>query len=259
MKKLVVILLFIGCISPAFAQWEGIAKVGAEAAGRGAELTAAVTRKAAAAVQEAQASAFRLVRLINMPKEPLLRVQLPQTVISADDQIISARVLNGADFSEGIFPQDDLIHLPLTLNDAQPALYRGLGLKIADIKDILTKGMGLNKSYYQKLFFSSEAEEAVFYADKEEVLIPVVVKVNVTPESQLWPSLRLRANNTYTISQEIPARFISDMVAFLEVNGEGAWYKAVLVDGELTFVPAPTRLFETRDLIVHRFRVPREW
>ena len=202
---------------------------------------------------------FRLVRLINMPEEPLLRVQLPQTVIPADNQILSARVVNGADFSESIFPQDDLIHLPLTLNDAQPALYRGLGLRIADIKDILTKGMGLDKSYYQRLFFSSEAKEAVFHADKEKVLIPVVVKVNVTPESQLWLSLRLCTNNTYAILQEIPARFISDVVAFFEVNGKGAWYKAVLVDGELTFIPAPTRLFERGDLIVHWFHVARSW
>lgn len=256
MRKILLLTLLIGLfVPPAFAQADKVIK-GAEAIGRGAEVAADITRKVIAA-QEAQASAFRLVRIINMPDEPLVRVQLPQSVTPAANQILSARVLNGADFSEFLFPKDDLIHLPQALNDAQPALYRGLGLKVADIKNILTKGMGFKNSYYQKLFFSSEAKEAVFYADKEEVLIPVVVKVNITPESQLLPSLRRHVNNAYAISQEIPARFISDMVAFFEVNGEGAWYEAKLIDGELTFVPAPTSLFKTDDLIVHRFRVPK--
>ena len=181
-------------------------------------------------------------------------------------QMIPARVLNGADFRKVVFPEDGL-YLPLALNDSKSALYRGMGLRIADIKNILIEGLKIDRSAYEVLFFSADAsmaahlgnDRAVIFSRGGNLFIPVVVKVNVTPLLRLRRSLRHDIVDNYVFLRDIPARSVSDVMTFLEVNGEGAWYKAVLVDGELTFVPAPARLWKGSDLIIHQFGLLKGW
>lgn len=240
------LILFLAPIC--FAQKKTLAKV-VHGAGR-EQLAHQVTQKVLPAIN--QKTSVQLVRITNYAEKPFLRIY-SATMMDSPNKILPAKVINGELFRQDVFPEPGLRRLPVALNDSSPALYRGMNLSIKHVKNLLINGIELDKSYFPQLYFSADIDIALASANEENLLLPVVVKVNVTPELQESYPPHLHEDDNYVFNQTIPVKYISDVLTFLEVAGERNWYKVTLTDGELLFNPVRTSIFPKRELIKHRF------
>ncbi len=132
------------------------------------------------------------------------------------------------------------------------AFYRGMKLvSLEDLTNLFKNGLELGKSgnFPDKIYATSEASFAVAYAMPStaynsfwevEANLPVLIKIPATEELRQYAPEVFRYSETFR--QDVPARFISDIWAFLEVNGKPDWYKVVWQNGELVFIPAPGKM-----------------
>ncbi|MCQ2410428.1 MAG: hypothetical protein MJ053_02685 [Elusimicrobiaceae bacterium] len=191
-----------------------------------------------------------VAQIANLPGTPTVKVR-QAGVFTVPAQGLQAQVVNGDTFLGEVFPCEDCRYLPQVLNSEAPAFFRGMALRHPnEIKNLLTNGVEFEKSSYSQLFFSNDIDVALAYANVEKTLIPVVVKVEATPDLLLWRPPHRDVGDYYAFSRDIPAKFVSDVMVFLEVNGERNWYKATLESNELILIPARTQIFQIDDLFM---------
>ena len=268
MKKLIFVLWLVLGISPAFAQGNKVVQTGAKLATSGdiALRVARQVEKQAALHAVSAVPGMQLAQIANLPGQPFIHIQLPKPV-NTTARVLPARLLNGYDFYSELCPTPGLRFLPQTFNNGSPSLFRGLALKdVGDLKNILTNGLELKKTAYSRLYFSTDIDMALSFSQAptlpssqaNEAFIPVVVKVEVTPQLKRRRFLYHDDWENYVSMRNVPSRFLSEVVAFLEVDGKPGWYKAVLENDELVLRPAPADIIQSEKLIIHEFDFPNE-
>ncbi len=224
----------------------------------------------------AQSPKTQHIQITNLPGKPTVSVWLPQTAVSnspvlsampeentvsmklaqtnfSQSLLVPARILDRKEFHQSVFREHEFRHLPTSLNSEIPAVYRGMNLgSLKEIKNILVNGLQREKTYYQRLFFSADIDVAVFFANDEQS-VPVVVKVEVTSELEEFCPLIHDYDDNYTFSQDIPASFLTDVFTYIEIDGQGGWYKVILLNGELILKPVTTQDYRRNELIIHKF------
>jgi len=272
MKKLFVLSLMLFCFSPVFAQGGKVVKSGVDAM-RGASLLQKISAQEVA--RQAAASAVRLVQITNMPGKPLVKLG---TSLSVRDEmgarpsaVLPARMLPGPDSYYFLRPADPIgrytgdYFVPQDILGNEVSFYRGMRLgKIDDVKNLLINGLERNKSHYDGIYASFSFPIPVLYATiGAEPNLQVLIKIPATQPLRLYapesfPDDRYAAKafqmgEEVIFQHDIPARFISDVWVFLEVNGQPDWYKATLQDGEVVLTPVPGRTFTKEELSKHKF------
>ena len=237
MRNILTLLLVCCCFSPAFAQ-KG--KIIQGALGGRAALTDAVTRQAAK--QTVTASQVRLAQITNLPGQPTVQVQLPQTAV-ADSPVLSARILPSLEVYKSVsLAGSRQLYVPDVFAETKDVLYRGMRLtKLSDLENLLLRGLEIRRTAYSELYFAYAFSRAMDYAlpmsvtEKAAGDFPVVVKVPVTTE--------LPVSCTGVNAQaykDLPAEFISDVMVFMEINGRTDWYKAIAENNKLVLISVPT-------------------
>ena len=253
MKKIIIIIVFILSGLSVFAQRGKAVQEGLEAAFKGGATvsTEAILRQVGR--QTLPKPGFQLAEITNWSTKPLIHIMLPESPDIPPMKMIAAQAVNGEAFRQVVFPEPGLRELPDELNDHSPALYRGMPLNLKDIKNLLKKGMELERSSFRQLYFSADIDVALACANEENLLLPVVVKVRVTPELEMVRPPRLHEWDNYVFNGSIPAQHLDAVMVFLDANGTRGWHKVVLENDELLFKPVTSKLFSKEDLVIHRF------
>ena len=256
MKKLVVILLFIGCISPAFAQGGAAAQ---------ALLTSTVERQ----IAKTAVSGFQLARLTNLPGSPLVKLR---GIVDSASAVVSARMLPGADSWHIIRLTDDTgaytgqTFLPKDILENKESFYRGMRFgKLDDVKNLLINGLETHRTNYRgKIHASLKPSLALWYATMGSDNLSILIQIPATetlrsyapeafPTDDRYAAKVFQTGEECIFRRDVPASFISNVWVFLEVNGKPDWHKVTLENGELIFTPASGRVFEEKEFILHEF------
>lgn len=252
MKKLIALIVLVMLVSPAFTQ-KGKAGKGIVDAAHGARALKETAELGQAVKKLIQVPGTQMAAFINIPGKPRVLIEMPEAEPPKQPKLLSAQVLNGDEFRQGVFPQNRFRHLPTSLNSGMPALYRGMGLRLKEVENILRNGVQKEKSSFDRLYFSTDIDIAVSCADEENLSLPVIVKVGVTPELEKQHPFSHDADNNYTFLRDIPAEFVTNVFTYIKVNGKRDWYEMVLKDGQLTLKPTLTQDYRKGDLIIHKF------
>ena len=253
MKKCLMGLLSCLCILPAFAGGGNPLK-GAQA----------IRQVSSAAVQRALVCAtapVQTLRISNIPGKPAVRFG-GQPLSACKARLVAPKKVHqlffpksavGERFSAG------KMFVPHGLLGQEKSVYRGMALQLPELKNLLTNGLEIHKSLvHRKVYTALEPVIALTYANpagcyiagrEKKDTFPVLVKIPFVAElGKYAPHLESDIWQGHLIlEQDLPAHFISDVWVFLEVNGQPAWYKAVLQEGELVLLPAPGELRERLD------------
>ena len=253
--KCILAVLFIGTsIIPVHAQWW---KKGIETLGKKSPLTKigptthpAVNPYVPPALL--QTSVFTLPRVVSLP------VTVEQQVIKARHK---PRLLSVKESEKILFPQTkkgNLFYVPLALNTPQTAVYRGMSLpNLEALENIAKNGLELSKIQFRNateyaIFTSNRLELALHYtrslSDEKEAL-PVIVKIPVTQQCK-----PLGYNGHFVFVQDVPAKYISEIMVLLEMDGKPLWYKVVWQNDKMDLVPAPSKQFTAGELMIHYFK-----
>lgn len=256
MKKFVWILLVSVFVSPVLAQESSIIRAGAKLAAPSGEMALRVTQQVEkqAALRAAEAvSATRVAQITNWVSKPSIRVQQAantETSLGSKEQAaaVAARVLDWDAAAQHLFPEGRYghkAHIPTLFGEqTESALYRGITIRRLDeLKELLVKGMTRDRtaSYFAGIYAALDAKMALSYATPWGALypsLPVMVRIPNTPELSAENALEWRSHFDGVFRNDVTPRFISDVMVFLEVNGKPGWYKVVLADEELVFIPA---------------------
>ncbi len=266
MRNLLTLLLLCCCLSPAFAQrnfLRGLTHWTRPAAFE-TNIKSAVLRTEAALKLPVSPH----IRIANLPSEPLVKLG---GVVGNAPAVSPARLLSGKESFEkirlGTFGLD-FVYVPLALNTGEEAVYRGLRLyDLESVKNILEHGLEytrVSKKAENRIYFTSSLPRAVWFATRQfnspESVIPVLVKFDIPDKNLVYArqSPLDKSSDYYYSMRNIHASFIKDVVVFLEVNGKPGWYKAMLKDGKLVLIPAPSEVFDTEHLIEHAPDIPKE-
>ena len=260
MRNLLTLLLVCCCLSPAFAQgnfWRGLTHWTRPAAFE-TNIKSAVLRTEAAL----KLPVTPHIRITNLPGEPLVKLGGAADNAPA---VLSARMLSGAEYRHLTNADNDdwstPLYLPLTLNTEERSFYRGFNLNnLQAVKNILENGIEIDKvseKTEEKIYFSGYARRAMQFSvrgDGDEYnLLPTMVRFNVPTWTNVYIHKLLCGLKDYIVHNNIRVGNIRDVMVFLEVNGKPGWYKVTLENGELIFTPAPSRVFEEKELIIHEF------
>ena len=114
---------------------------------------------------------------------------------------------------------------------------------IDDLKNLLVNGLELGKSrdFPDEIYVTSDALFPLVYAtpnDDEIAHLPVLIKIPATLSLQRYAPEVFEDQNREVFMRNVPAHFISDIWGFLAVNGKPDWYKVVLENDALVFIPA---------------------
>ncbi len=169
------------------------------------------------------------------------------------------RLLSAQESKRILFPQAEkgnLFYVPLSLNTPETAVYRGLSLSnLEELENIVKNGLELNKIQVRNateyaIFTSHRLELALHHAlTDEKAAIPVIVKIPVT--QQYKP---LGYNGHFVFIRDVPAEYISEILALLKINGKAMWYKAIWQEGKMVLIPAPSKQFAADELMIHYFK-----
>ena len=258
MKKLILILLLTIGITPAFAQGNGgkaIVRAGTKATATQSSIALTVGEQMAR--QALSRPSF--AQITNWAAKPLIRIQSPSNLtapMSGELPVLESRVLDWKTVDSYLFPQGHdgrVMYIPTSWKNWQDpneaAWYRGMKFtRLDQIKNLLESGMELSKisPRYPGVFSSSEIDLALKYASPVGAVapvLPVMVKMPAVYELSKENEPDGRVDFMRVFRRDIAPEFISDVMVFLEVNGEPGWYKAVLQDNELVFIPAFGTLF----------------
>ncbi|MBO4675903.1 MAG: hypothetical protein J5601_07475, partial [Elusimicrobiaceae bacterium] len=260
MKKLLIALLICCCVSPLYAQ-------------RGRKF---FPRKKSVTVSRVQAALARTrekttptnvshIQIIDLPDKPLVKLGGATNNTPA---VLSAQMLIGADSWILIHPIDAIgrytaqTFLPEDILENKESFYRGMRLgKLDEVKNLLVNGLELDKTNYSgEIYASLQVSISLWYATIGNENLPVLIQIPATetlrsyapeafPTEGKHAPKAFRTGEVCVFRRDIPARFISNIWVFLEVNGEPGWYKVTLEDGELVFTPAPSRVFEREEIM----------
>ena len=245
MQNLLTLLLVCCCFSPAFAQGGCWGRALAKGT-KGVVNASAVERGAL----RATSSFSQHIQITNLPGEPLVKLG---GAVENTSAVLPARMLTGAEYRRITNADNDdwstPLYLPLALNTAQRAFYRGLSLNNLDaVKNILNNGLRVrevSRETENKIYFSGYARRAMQFSVRasgdEENLLPTMVQFNVPTYADVHVHKLLGGLKDYIVHNDI--RSIMDVMVFLEVDGKADWYKATLEDGKLVFTPVPSRMF----------------
>ena len=250
-KKWILAIWMLGCISPAFAQIGGRAvKAGAEAL-HGGTVANAVSRQAVnQAVKRATAgSLVRPVRISNLPLSASAKnIRLGMTA-AENAPSPSVRLMDVAQLHATLLPQKEQMFVPQTLLQEEPAVYRGLTLtNLSSLQNILTRGLNANYGFYEgQIFTTTSLRLALNYAmpskydaaAAKKSNIPVVIKIRLTPElTEKIPSGTMGLSRIFY--RNVPSYDLTDVMVFLEVNGKAGWYKTEWKNEQIVFSPVPS-------------------
>lgn len=254
MRKVFCLLIVCGWACPAWSQSGKSIKTWWKALTARPSITARVSQAVARrAASVPGAVGVQVAKISNLPGSPLVRVNLPQTE-TAGSHPLPARVLPPGQLCRAVNPAGfSQLYIPSAFAMQRETLYRGLRLNhLQDLKNILTRGMEISRSQFSVIYSSYLLDIAlgymlppgqwVVYENLQELdfELPVVVKIPVT--------IRLLEKNTpfegkdeVFFRQDLWPEFISDVMVFLEINGQADWYRATVENGELVLTPTPTQ------------------
>ncbi len=200
------------------------------------------------------ASQYVPVSAGSMPSANSVRVLPSTSSLNAPGEKL--RVFSEEKLRAAISNDEEMrLFVPETFVQHEQTLYRGLRLNnTEELYRILTSGMEVAKTKHGMIYVSpnvSIAMEYMFPSQAEWLLgvaegdkLPVLVKIPLTE--------RLEADNPPLKTQEefggrrilckdIPAKMISEVAVYAEIEGVAGWYKVTLADGQLVFTPAPIK------------------
>ena len=252
MNKLLLSLGLGLCVSAAFALPGGNPAKGHKALRVG---STAVQRALTRAVLPVQT-----LRISNIPGRPAIHVGL-QAPLAAHTQPV-VRLVSRQKVYRMLFPKNPVpdkmsagkMFVPQGLLGPQKAVYRGMSLNLAELKNLFVNGLEPHKSIaHRKVYTALAPTIALAYANpaghyiagrEKKHDLPVLVKIPFTPQLQQYAGHMRQdiKNGNIVFDQDLPARCISAIWVFLEVNGRPDWYKAVWEQDELLLLPAPGEL-----------------
>lgn len=189
-------------------------------------------------------------RLTNFPDQSSISIYTPQT------RSLSARLLV-PDELQTLFRLSKQITMPSHFQVNDQTLYRGMVInQVSDLKNLLQNGLEIRQTYHPGEIWTSPYPDVAFdyaipndwnsWQEEMQTGLPVLVRISLTPE--------LLAKNSPDISwqnrvffRDIPARYIPDIMVFLEVNGQRGWYKATLENEEVVLSPVVNQEVNVND------------
>ena len=255
MKKFFTALLVCFCTEISFAQ-NLVGQAGKTVAQGLPDVPAKVAQ---ALAKNGVASSLVPVQITNLPaaiSATQAWVAVPTSEIPAAAQALSARVLPVDELRQAVSNDRKMkLYVPSALISGKYTLYRGLRLQNTDeLQNILTHGMEIDKTHHHTVFVSPNISVALGYmfphqtarllGTFEEEALPVMIKIPVTQQllrenSPQKPQEEFGGRRVFY--QDVPAEQISDVFVFLEVNNQLRWYKAVVEQGQLIFIPVPSK------------------
>ena len=251
MKKIICILSVIIFTSPAFAQRNEMLRLGAEAIGTQSDIALKVGQTIGKNLTNAAPTTVT-VQIVNWVEKPSIRVQYvengPVPFISTEmAPVLTAEVLDWKTAAKYILPagrDGDKAYVPTSFGQQkEPAFFRSIPLRrSSELKNLLVNGMELNKtaSYFNGIFVADDATYALNYAVPWQALypsMPVLVRIPNTPELVAENALERRTHFSGVFHKDVKPRFMSDIWVFLKINNNPGWYKVILVDDEMVFIP----------------------
>ena len=250
MKKSLLIVCLIACISPAFAQGGKVIKAGAQAARGTTALTQQVSRQVAKHVG-ATSHVILPLQFVNLPASgtaPVVPAQLIMTpaeaqklTLAPDAKLVHAEFFSPRKFERHMKEFDDL-GLYIVVNVRHPTFYRGMVLSdLSSLRDVLTKGLERKKTNYNRIFASRYLSAALDYAYINPGQLPVLVQI---PETDC-PFFNVGEDIWSTsFSRDIPADALARVMVFLKIGEKPGWYDVKWQDDKLVFSRVPTDLDE---------------
>ena len=242
MKKLLLVLLSSVLISPLYAQGDKVVRTGIKFATQ-SELALRVAQKVGQRAVPIPVTNFALAQIANLPGQPTVKVQLPQHAAQTT-AVLPARVLPPVEGRKIIFSASGL-YVPGKLNSRNKFIYRGMELHtLPEVENLLREGLELSKSHYDEGIYTTYDLKDAFryafpsarYAKTSGTTIPVLVSI-LYPREMKGKYLFYEYSDTYVCDRDIPAKYIEDIMVFLEINGKPGWYKVILKNNEVLFVP----------------------
>ena len=250
MKKLLIAVLLSLCVSPAFSQG-GLSRGVKTVVNKGA-----VQRQVSKALSS-KTSGTQFIKIYHFPDHPVMpllspadkAVHAPSVELPKEQlPLLSARVLEPDELHKIVFPPSQ-IYVPRDFLEAEESLYRGMKLsEISELKNILVNGLEMSKSHYVgEIFTSPYYGVAMVYAlpnlwdnwkGEVQVDLPVLVRISFTEEVER-ENMPDQFGLQWIFRKDVPAKMISDVMVFLEVEGTPGWYKAVLKNDEVGLLPVP--------------------
>ncbi len=252
MKQMILILLSVICFSPLFAQSGKIVDTGMKAASSSKEFVLKVGQKAGQQLARQAVCNIPMAQILNWSGQPLVRVRPLEDIVvpfSPENPVsLLAKVLDYNVAARYIFPEgrdEHKIYIPTPWeNQTQPAWYRGMKIhNLLELRNLLENGLELSKisPRYPGIFSTSEIDLALKHAvpwGAVAPVLPVVVKMPATFELSKENEPDGYADFLRLFRRDIRPDQIEDVMVFLSVNETPGWYKVVLQEGELVFIPA---------------------
>ena len=280
MKKLLIGIIVSGCSVLAFAQEEKLLQLSVHGGGeiinkaqsateQGIRAADDVARSLENALNAAHASG-PIMEVLSLPADHTLAPQTPsvpwqletspQQVAQLANPVVSQARLPGLNqLHEKIFPAADQIYVPVSFaQDETSFVYRGLKLaRPEDIKNILLNGMEVGKSSFLGQVFATpslrlalnyalQSKHDILAAQRGERQIPVIVRIRLTQELADKVPAGV-AGFKHVFYQTVPAKDLTDVMVFLEMNGKQTWHKASLHNGEMVLRPVPSQNVKVGD------------
>lgn len=254
MKKYSLFLLCIMFVSPAFAQADKVVEVvqpGSKAVIRGPDLARSVIDRI---LQASRISNLSWARIDNMAGTPLIAVRSLENSSTQPGNILSARLLKPGEVYHHI-NKDAVgkLNVPQSFAKDDGALYWGISVRdLFSLRHIFKKGMEIQKSKFPVIYSSYDLGVALRYIYPEEVVdkglptalseLPVMVKISLTGKMLKKNPPTRWMDKDILFGKDIKPQFISEIMTFLEINGQAGWYRVVWKNRKMIFVPVPSTL-----------------
>ncbi len=241
MKKILAILLISLCVFPVWAQRRGPAPKSSHKPTTHTSIKHKVKQKARPSKRKSSPKDYR-VRILNFQDHPFV------TIRTTEHKPLRANLLE-PDILRNIVFSDGQVYIPQSFVEEDAALYRGMKLsEISDLENLLVNGLETKKSHYVgEIFTSPSVNIATNYAlpvlwdtwkGESQMDLPVLLRIPVT-SSLLQTNPPDQFGFQWIFRKDVAAEHISDVVVFLNINNTPGWYKAVLENNHVIFMPVP--------------------
>lgn len=148
------------------------------------------------------------------------------------------------------------VFIPRDMLASGKNIYRGMRLTLEDVKNLLIDGLQISKvrHFSHRIFTDLEPFWSLVYAtlhssysgyekideENKHTYLPVIVRIPYSKNLKAYGADRSYTGDpsVVTFTKDIPATVISDVWVLWEVNDKKDWFKVVLEEGELLFLPA---------------------
>ena len=253
MNKVFLLVIAVSFMSVnGFCQEWPFIKAGVDAVSQSSKITQAVSRKSAKqAFNTARMLPLQFVGLpatgnnvpsfITLSPSQLqaLNVTAPTAVVHAQPGLLGT-IKDKEDVSDT--PAEETLEWNgvITYRTKGPFLYRGVGVNLNDLRHILIYGMEIGRTNEKCIYCSQSPSYALKFAARyQNKGFPVVVKIS---ENNIWPlKSKLDGDNAFEkCFLDIPAHLFADVLVWLKIGEETAWYKVVLdEENRMIFSRAP--------------------